>query len=223
MPRNRKFIVYVATSADGFIARADGSVDWLDRPSPKGNYGMNTFYRSIDGAVLGRKTYDFAASHGMSIPCPGKKNYVLSRTLEKAANPEVTVVSDSVANFADRLRNEKGRNVWLMGGAESVAAFLDCGQVDEFIIHVIPKMIGEGIPLVAPRHRDLSLKLLASKEVSRRSREAALRGKERVRTDAACPERSRRVRPASEASVILGILKIVAGAGEEDSSAAPSE
>jgi dihydrofolate reductase len=161
--RKRKFIVYIAISADGFIARLDGSVDWLDRPRPKGNYGMNAFYRSIDTAVLGRKTYDFAVSHGMSVPCPGKKNYVLSRTLKRPASPEVIPVSDSVATFAERLRAERGKNVWLMGGAESVAAFLDCGQVDEFIIHVIPKMIGEGIPLVAPCHRDIALKLLASK------------------------------------------------------------
>jgi dihydrofolate reductase len=99
----------------------------------------------------------------MSVPCPGKKNYVLSRTLKRPASPEVIPVSDSVATFAERLRAERGKNVWLMGGAESVAAFLDCGQVDEFIIHVIPKMIGEGIPLVAPCHRDIALKLLASK------------------------------------------------------------
>jgi hypothetical protein len=54
MARKRKFIVYVATSADGFIARTDGSVDWLDRPRPKHNYGMSTFYRSIDTCILGR-------------------------------------------------------------------------------------------------------------------------------------------------------------------------
>jgi dihydrofolate reductase len=62
------------------------------------------------------------------------------------------------------MRSERGKNIWLVGGAELVAAFLDSGQVDEFVIHVIPKMIGEGIPLIAPRHRDLSLKLLASKQ-----------------------------------------------------------
>jgi riboflavin biosynthesis pyrimidine reductase len=50
-----------------------------------------------------------------------------------------------------------------MGGAELVAAFVDCGRVDEFIIHVIPKMIGEGIPLVDPRRRDRPLKLLAAR------------------------------------------------------------
>ena len=52
MVRKRKIIVHIATSADGFIARADGFVDWLDRPDPKGNYGMGTFYKSIDTVSL---------------------------------------------------------------------------------------------------------------------------------------------------------------------------
>ncbi len=77
----------------------------------------------------------------------------------------MSIVTEDVTAFAGRLRSEKGKDIWLVGGAELVAAFLDSGQVDEFMIHVIPKMIGDGIPLVAPRHRDLRLKLLASKEV----------------------------------------------------------
>ena len=157
--RKRKFIVYVAISADGFIARRDGSVDWLDRPRPKGNYGMGALYRSIDTCVLGRKTYDLSVSFGMAEGYAGKKNYVFSRTLSKAASPKVSIVSEDVHVFSERLRSEKGKDIWLVGGAELVAAFLDSGQVDEFIIHVIPKMIGEGIPLVAARHRNLGLKL----------------------------------------------------------------
>jgi len=58
MVRKRKIIVYIATSADGFIARPDGSVDWLDRPRPKGNYGMGAFYKSIDTVLWGSKTCD---------------------------------------------------------------------------------------------------------------------------------------------------------------------
>jgi len=75
----------------------------------------------------------------------------------------VSIVNEDVDVFSERLRSEKGKDIWLVGGAELVATFLDSGQVDEFIIHVIPKMIGEGIPLVAARHRDLGLKLLATK------------------------------------------------------------
>ena len=163
MARKRKIILYIATSTDGFIARPDGSVDWLDRPRPKGNYGMGAFYRSIDTCVLGRKTYELSVSFGMRDGYAGKKNYVFSRTLKKAASPKGIIVNEGVAGFAERLHAEKGKHIWLVGGSELVAAFLDSEQVDEFIIHVIPTMIGEGIPLVAPRHRNLPLKLLASK------------------------------------------------------------
>jgi len=88
MARKRKIILYIATSTDGFIARPDGSVDWLDRPRPNGNYGMGAFYRSIDTCVLGRKTYDLSVSFGMRHGYAGKKNYVFSRTLKKAAKPQ---------------------------------------------------------------------------------------------------------------------------------------
>jgi dihydrofolate reductase len=165
MPRlvpKRKFIVYMTVSADCFIARPDGDFSWLERPRPKGNYGMTEFYRSIDTCVLGRKTYDLAVKFGKADGYAGKKNYVFSRTISKAASSQVTVVDEDVGTFAERSRSEKGKDIWLVGGGELVASFLDSGQVDEFIIHVIPKMIGEGIPLVAPRHRDLGLKLLAS-------------------------------------------------------------
>src|SRR5260370_21595949 len=82
MVRKRKIIVYIATSADGFIARTDGSVDWLDRPSPKGNYGMGAFYKSIDTILWGRKTCDMALDFqkkGVSVSAfdTNVKNYVL--------------------------------------------------------------------------------------------------------------------------------------------------
>ena len=164
MARKRHIIVYIATSADGFIARLDGSVDWLERPRPKGNYGMDAFYHSIDTCILGRKTYDLSVSFGMPEAYAGKQNYVFSRTLKTAASPDVIIVNEDVTSFAERLRAEKGKDIWLVGGAAVVGAFLDSGQVDEFIIHVIPAMIGEGIPLAAPRHRHLPLKLLTSKK-----------------------------------------------------------
>jgi dihydrofolate reductase len=160
MTQKRKFIVYVATSADGFIARTDGSVDWLDSPRLKGAHGMGAFYRSIDTCILGRKTYEQAVKFGMASGYSGKKNFVLSRTLTKAASPKVSIINDEVSVFAERLRGKKGKHIWLVGGAEVIASFLDAGAVDEFIVHVIPHMIGEGIPLISPRHRDLPLTLL---------------------------------------------------------------
>ena len=63
-PAHRKIVVYIATSADGHIARPDGDVEWLNLPMPKGGYGMSAFLRSIDTILWGRKTYDFAAKMG---------------------------------------------------------------------------------------------------------------------------------------------------------------
>jgi dihydrofolate reductase len=156
----RKIIVYVATSADGYIARPDGDVAWLDRPRTGGDYGMGRFYKSIDTVLMGRKTYDVALKFGQK-PYPRKKNYVFSRTRRRSRAPNVEFVSGEVGEFAKQLRGNKGKDIWLVGGAELIAAFLDVGQIDEFIVHVIPTLIGEGIPLVHPRHRSVLLALIS--------------------------------------------------------------
>ncbi len=160
----RKIIYYVAVSADGFIARPDGAVDWLDRPRPKGNYGMDKFYKSVDTCLLGGKTYQFALAHGMKDAYPGKKNYIFSRTLKPPRGAKVEMVTEDVKRFAVRLRAEKGKHIWLVGGAELAASFFDAGELDELVIHVVPVLIGEGIPLLAARHRHVPLRLLRTRK-----------------------------------------------------------
>jgi dihydrofolate reductase len=168
----RKIIVYIATSADGYIARPDGAVDWLDRPRPAGDYGMGRFYKSIDTILWGRKTCDMALgfqAQGVSGTAfdTRVKNYVFTRTLPRsAAPPGVEFVNGPIKTFAKRLRSRPGKDIWMMGGAGIIASFLDAGEIDEFIIHVIPTFIGEGIPLVAPRHRTAPLKLVSCKKFS---------------------------------------------------------
>jgi dihydrofolate reductase len=168
MPGKRKIIVSVATSADGFLARPDGAVDWLDRPSPKGNYGLDAFYKSIDTILWGRKTYEMALSFqekgiAGSAFDTSVKNYVFTRTLPPSAAPGgLAFVNEPIKAFATRLRAKKGKDIWIMGGAGIIASFLDEGKIDEFILSVIPTLIGEGIPLIAPRHRTVPLKLISS-------------------------------------------------------------
>ena len=159
----RKIIVYIATSADGYIARPDGNVDWLNRPMPKGGYGMNAFARSIDTILWGRKTYDFAAKMG-GVGAYGKvKHYAFSRQPPSDPLPGVEFVSESIPEFVGKVQAMRGKNIWMMGGAGIIASFLDAGAIDEFSIHVIPVMIGEGIPLVAPRHRNIPLELISAR------------------------------------------------------------
>jgi len=170
MARKRKIIVYIAVSADGFIARPDGSADWLDRPRPKGNYGMGAFYKSIDTILWGRKTYDMALdfqTKGVTGSAfdTRVKNYVFTRSLAKSAAPAgVEFVNEPIKAFATRLREKKGKDIWMMGGAGIIASFLDEGEIDEFMIHVIPKFIGEGIPLIAPSHRTVPLTLISCRK-----------------------------------------------------------
>ncbi|HKO35800.1 MAG TPA: dihydrofolate reductase family protein [Pyrinomonadaceae bacterium] len=172
MPK-RKIIVTIATSADGFIARKDGAVDWLDRPRPKAeDYGMGEFFKSIDTILYGRKTYDTAVKfveEGIEIPDDGSniRNYVFSRRRPpKKVLPGFEFVKGPIKKFIGRLRAEKGKDIWMMGGGGIIASFLDEGEIDEFIISVIPVFIGEGIPLIAPSQRTVPLKLLSTKKYS---------------------------------------------------------
>jgi dihydrofolate reductase len=161
----RKIIVYIATSADGYIARPDGDVEWLNRLPDTVDYGMRAFYATIDTILWGRKTYDWALDYQKKtggkddIFDKNVANYVFSRKPPKVAAPGAEFVSESVKTFAQRLRATPGKRIWMMGGGELIASFLDAGEIDEFDIHVIPVFIGEGIPLIAPRHRDILLNL----------------------------------------------------------------
>ena len=170
MKARRKIIVYIATSADGYIARPDGDVEWLNRRPRTVDYGMGQFYPTIDTILWGRKTYDWLLNYyktrGKTKGLFDTKvaNYVFSRKPPKRAAPGVTFVSEPVKTFARRLRATSGKQIWMMGGGELIASFLDAGEIDEFDIHVIPVLIGEGIPLVAPRHRDVPLRLRSSRK-----------------------------------------------------------
>ncbi|HYV23774.1 MAG TPA: dihydrofolate reductase family protein [Pyrinomonadaceae bacterium] len=167
----RKIIVLLAISADGFIARKDGAVDWLDRPRPKGDYGMGDFFKSIDTILMGRKTYDFVVQfqkEGQAVPSMGGniRHYAFSRKPPKKVLEGFEFVKEPIKKFTARLRAQKGKNIWLMGGGGIIASFLDEGEIDEFIISVIPTFIGEGIPLIAPRQRTVPLKLLSTRKFS---------------------------------------------------------
>jgi dihydrofolate reductase len=158
----RKIIVNIATSADGYVARPDGNLDWLtSRPAPKGFYGIPKFSRSIDAKILGRKTFDVSVKLGAHFNTENL-HYVFSRKTPPASAPAgVQFVTESIGAFAERLRKQAGKNIWLMGGGEIIASFLDESAIDEFIISVVPIFIGEGIPLIAPRHREAPLRLLS--------------------------------------------------------------
>jgi dihydrofolate reductase len=170
MKAQRKIIVYIATSADGYIARPDGDVEWLNRRPDTVDYGMTEFYPTIDTVLWGRKTYDWGLAYHKKMRMKGGlfdsklANYVFSRKPPKRAAPGAEFVSGPVKAFAQRLRATPGKDIWMMGGGGLIASFLDAGEIDEFDIHIIPTLIGKGIPLMAPRHRDVPLRLRSARK-----------------------------------------------------------
>jgi dihydrofolate reductase len=159
----RKVIVHIAASADGYIARRNGELDWLtSRPAPKGFYGLPEFGRSVDAKILGRRTFDASVKMGATFS-GDDVHYVFSRHAPPAVVPRgVTFVTESITAFVNRFRNEAGKNAWLMGGGELIGSFLDERAIDDFVITVIPVLIREGIPLISPRHRDVPLQLVSA-------------------------------------------------------------
>jgi dihydrofolate reductase len=115
--------------------------------------------RSIDTKLLGRKTYEVSLRLGAKFDSKSR-HIVFSRQAPPADAPAgVEFVNGAIGPFVSRLRERPGKDIWLMGGGELIASFLDEHAIDEFVISVAPVFIGDGIPLLARRHRHVPLEL----------------------------------------------------------------
>jgi dihydrofolate reductase len=146
--------VFIATSLDGFIARANGELDWLvERGERAGDTGYDAFIADVDTIVMGRNTYEKALTFGFW-PYEGKTVRVLSTRLE-TDDPNV-VITRSTADLVRDLEEAGARNVYIDGG-QLIQSFLGDGLVDRITITVAPVLIGTGIPLFGSLHRDIEL------------------------------------------------------------------
>jgi len=157
-----KIVYSVAASADGFIARADGGVDWLDARDAA-DYGMAEFLDGVSTIVWGRRTFDQAQTLGGLAPFGERRHVVVTHRPPTATDPRVSFTSEPVATVARRLRAAAAKDVWVMGGAEVAGALVDAGAVDEIVVHVIPVLLGDGVPLLSHAARNVDLSLLEAK------------------------------------------------------------
>lgn len=167
-----KISVYIATSLDGFIARSDGGLDWLQHnpgervggPDPFQtepdieDYGFNAFFQSIDTLVMGRGTYEFVADTGQWI-YEGKRPIVLSSTLSegdiaKHLSGKLEVLSAEPSDLVKKLEAEGAARVYIDGGV-TIQRFLRAGLVDELIVSRMPVLLGSGIPLFGELSTDV--------------------------------------------------------------------
>jgi len=142
----RNIVLGLGISLDGYIARPDGAVDFLFMPKdywPE----MGAFTKSIDAALMGRKTYEVGLKMGGGGEFEKTDTYVFTRTLPSGRRDSVTFTSDSPADIVRDLRKRKGKNIWLMGGGELALDFLKDDLVDEIYLGIVPTLLGEGIQL----------------------------------------------------------------------------
>jgi len=146
--------VSLAVSLDGYIADKNGVVDWLN-PFFSDEMDFAGFMKGIGAAVMGRKTYDIAVSGALGpMPPTNYPTYVLTRRPMPNPPARYEPFRGRPGELVDRLRAQlakSGKDIWHMGGGESIEAFRAAGLVDRLELRVIPVLLGDGVPLF-PRH-----------------------------------------------------------------------
>lgn len=162
----RKVIMALGISLDGYIARPDGAFDFLFMP---GDFMADfaAFHASLDTAIMGRKTYDITKAMGDGGMGGKIKNYVFSRTLPPGERDGMTFVKEGPKALLERLRKQKGKNIWLMGGGELCRDFLKADLVDEIHLGIVPVLLGEGIPIFPGGFPQRNFALIENKSFSK--------------------------------------------------------
>ncbi len=141
-----KITYYVASSLDGFIARSDGSIDWLDQAnSIDEDYGYKDFYQSVDGIIMGGATYRQVLTLG-DWPYAGKQTFILSKTTGQK-EPSGAGFFSSIDSLLADIKLQRLQNIWLVGGGVTATALLQHNLITEMIVTYIPIILGKGIRL----------------------------------------------------------------------------
>lgn len=163
MNQKRNTVVFIASSLDGYIATKDESLDWLFKVEGEGDNGFSEFYETVDTVLMGKRTYDWILEHEFEeFPYKNKECYVFTRSSYEDTE-YVKFINGDINNFANKIKNQDGKNIWIVGGGELLHSFIQENLVDEFIITVAPTIIGNGIPLFKEGKHQLDLSLKGTK------------------------------------------------------------
>jgi dihydrofolate reductase len=161
----RKVTFGGASTLDNFIAGKDDTVDWILWNKEAGEI-MRDYWKTIDTIVMGRRTYEVAASHGPLPAQKGVQTYVFSRTLKQRGKKGLTFVSEDVVDFVRRLKEEDGKDICLMGGGMLAKPLFAAGLIDEIGHNIHPILLGSGIPLFHEMDQQIDLELMKCQQLS---------------------------------------------------------
>lgn len=155
----RKLVLFIAQSLDGYIATKEESLEWLFKVEGEGDNGYSEFLATIDTIFMGKRTYDWLMTEVKGdFPYKEQQCYVFSRTpLEDTEY--VSFINGDIVGFTSKLKEQKGKNIWMVGGGDLLHTFLKEKLVDELFLTIAPTIIGEGIPLFKEGDYQLDLSL----------------------------------------------------------------
>lgn len=144
----RQVILYITISMDGYIARSDGSVDWLgDQGSlDLGDYGLSRFLEQIDTIIMGKASYKQLLTFG-EWDFGEQDTYVFSSQDFPTSTERTYVVSENHIDFVKTLLNRDGKNIWCFGGGKLNYFMLHNGFINDIMLFQQPKILGKGIGL----------------------------------------------------------------------------
>lgn len=162
----RSLTIFIATSLDGYIAKPDDDLSFLKLVETEGeDYGYAEFTQTIDTIILGRKTYDWVLKEvGSSHYDNGERDvYVITRT-ERPPVGKTKFYTGNLVELVRELKTKEGKNIYCDGGAEIINELLKYDLIDEFIISVIPVLVGNGTRLFNDGRAEQELQLVSVKQ-----------------------------------------------------------
>jgi dihydrofolate reductase len=162
-PTMRKVILAVAVSLDGFIEGPNGEYDWCFMDQ---DYNLSDFFKQVDAIFVGRKTYEMSLKmEGGPAGFPKFKEYIFSTTLDSVKEGAILIKGD-IKTEIEKIKKEKGKDIWLFGGAGLTTSLMNFGLVDELSLAVYPILLGDGKSLFNNIKDRIKLKLVGSKTYS---------------------------------------------------------
>jgi len=160
----RKVILSLAVSLDNFIEGPNGEYDWCIIDP---DYDFNSFFNRLDTIFVGRKTYEMSLKiDGHPPGFPKFKEYIFSTTLDKVKAGAMLIKND-IKTEVEKIKNEKGKDIWLFGGASLTSSLLNLGLIDELSLAVHPVILGSGKPLFQNIKDRTNLTLVDAKTYSK--------------------------------------------------------
>ena len=159
----RKLILYIAASLDGYIAKPNDDLSFLNLVQIEGeDYGYTDFVSSVDTVIVGRKTYDWVIGQGYDFPHADKESYIITRQ-ERPREGNLTFYTGNLKTLVTDLKKKEGKNIFCDGGAEIVHLLLQEKLIDELILSIVLVIVGAGTPLFKTGRPEQLLELKKAK------------------------------------------------------------